>query len=235
MDGMKQFSFGFLIFFAAALLCAQGTDVQFSYNGSGNYYLVERTDLRRYDNGKYTGLVSREVRSFIARTVPPKNSAPGDAYYDGSFFVQEGTIRDSRGVGSGIHTSIPSSFRITRSGQLFMLEDNGYPSFRSFPAFPADAIKKGDKWVSKAERAVDPLYKGKITKIPMTVEYTYLRDETFHGEDVYVLSAQWATRYGISYWDFRLSIIVPSFTLFATIQNSSPPIRYTLPMPLKTS
>ena len=202
MDGMKQFSFGFLIFFAAALLCAQGTDVQFSYNGSGNYYLVERTDLRRYDNGKYTGLVSREVRSFIARTVPPKNSAPGDAYYDGSFFVQEGTIRDSRGVGSGIHTSIPSSFRITRSGQLFMLEDNGYPSFRSFPAFPADAIKKGDKWVSKAERAVDPLYKGKITKIPMTVEYTYLRDETFHGEDVYVLSAQWATRYGISYWDF---------------------------------
>ena len=202
MDGMKQFSFGFLIFFAAALLCAQGTDVQFSYNGSGNYYLVERTDLRRYDNGKYTGLVSREVRSFIARTVPPKNSAPGDAYYDGSFFVQEGTIRDSRGVGSGIHTSIPSSFRITRSGQLFMLEDNGYPSFRSFPSFPADAIKKGDKWVSKAERAVDPLYKGKITKIPMTVEYTYLRDEMFHGEDVYVLSAQWATRYGISYWDF---------------------------------
>ena len=202
MDGMKQFSFGFLIFFAAALLCAQGTDVQFSYNGSGNYYLVERTDLRRYDNGKYTGLVSREVRSFIARTVPPKISAPGDAYYDGSFFVQEGTIRDSRGVGSGIHTSIPSSFRITRSGQLFMLEDNGYPSFRSFPSFPADAIKKGDKWVSKAERAVDPLYKGKITKIPMTVEYTYLRDEMFHGEDVYVLSAQWATRYGISYWDF---------------------------------
>ena len=83
-----------------------------------------------------------------------------------------------------------------------MLEDNGYPSFRSFPSFPADAIKKGDKWVSKAERAVDPLYKGKITKIPMTVEYTYLRDEMFHGEDVYVLSAQWATRYGISYWDF---------------------------------
>lgn len=199
---MKQFSFVFLIFFAAALLCAQDTDVLFSYNGSGNYYLVERTDLRRYDNGKYTGLVSREVRSFIARTVPPKSSAPGDAYYDGSFFVQEGTIRDSRGVGSGIHTSIPSSFRITRSGQLFMLEDNGYPSFRSFPSFPADAIKKGDKWVSKAERAVDPLYKGKITKIPMTVEYTYLRDETFHGEDVYVLSAQWATRYGISYWDF---------------------------------
>lgn len=43
MDDMKQLSFGFLIFFAAALLCAQGTDVQFSYNGSGNYYLVERT------------------------------------------------------------------------------------------------------------------------------------------------------------------------------------------------
>lgn len=193
---------GILNFFAASFLFSQGTDVRILYNGDRNYSLVERTDLRRYDNGKYTGLVSREIRSFIARTSPPENGVQTDSYYDGSFFVLEGTRRGANEVGSGINSSIPSSFRISRDGHLCMIEDNGYPSFRSFPAFPSEAIKQGDKWVSTAERAVDPLYKGKITKIPMTVEYMYLRDETFRGEDVYVFSAQWATRYGISYRDF---------------------------------
>ena len=83
-----------------------------------------------------------------------------------------------------------------------MLVDNGYPSFRSFPAFTNQRISIGDKWQAKAERVVDPLNKGIFTKLPILVEYTYLKDELFHGEEVYVFSAQWATRYGISYWDF---------------------------------
>lgn len=202
---MRRFYFfGIIYFFIFCGMYAQtmGESVKLSYNGSRNYYLVERTDLRRYDNGKYTGLVSREVRSFISRATPPANANPLDSYYDGSFFVEEGTRRGFNDVGEGIHDSISSAFRITSDGQLFMIEDNGYPSFRSFPSFPAEKIKVGEKWVSKAERAVDPLYKGIVTKIPMTIEYTYLRDETFHGEEVYVLAANWATRYGISYFDF---------------------------------
>ena len=83
-----------------------------------------------------------------------------------------------------------------------MIVDNGYPSFRSFPAFTNQRISIGDKWQAKAERVVDPLNKGIFTKLPILVEYTYLKDELFHGEEVYVFSAQWATRYGISYWDF---------------------------------
>ena len=51
-------------------------------------------------------------------------------------------------------------------------------------------------------RSVDPLNKGVFTKIPMEVLYTYIGDETVRGEDVFVFSAKWATRYGISYFDF---------------------------------
>jgi len=51
-------------------------------------------------------------------------------------------------------------------------------------------------------RSVDPLNKGIPTKMPIDVLYTYIGDETVHGEDVYVFSAKWATRYGISYWDW---------------------------------
>lgn len=177
-------------------------NVLLKYNGSGSYVYIERTDVRRYDNGKYTGLVSREVRSFIAPTSVPSGGKISDRYYDGSFFIDEATKRNSREVNLGINGAVPSSFKISSDGILTMLVDNGYPSFRSFPAFTNQRINIGDKWQAKAERVVDPLNKGIFTKLPILVEYTYLKDELFHGEEVYVFSAQWATRYGISYWDF---------------------------------
>lgn len=177
-------------------------NVLLKYNGSGSYVYIERTDVRRYDNGKYTGLVSREVRSFIAPTSVPSGGKISDRYYDGSFFIDEATKRNSREVNLGINGAISSSFKISSDGILTMLVDNGYPSFRSFPAFTNQRISIGDKWQAKAERVVDPLNKGIFTKLPILVEYTYLKDELFHGEEVYVFSAQWATRYGISYWDF---------------------------------
>ena len=77
--------------------------------------LVERTDLRRYDNWRYTGLVSREVRSFIAQSSSPEYAAPGDTYYDGSFYIIEATKRNSHDVKMGINESIPSSFKIGRA------------------------------------------------------------------------------------------------------------------------
>lgn len=193
----KCFLFAFCFIFSVLLNAQtqslQNEAVQITYNGGRNYSLVERTDLRRYDNNKYVGLVSREVRSFIINN--------GDLY-DGSFYVDEGTKHQNVSVAQGIHDSIPSTFRITSDGNLIMIEDNGYPTFRSFPAFPKSKIKKGDSWTGRATRSVDPLNKGVFTKMPIDVLYTYIGDETVHGEEVYVFSAKWATRYGISYFDF---------------------------------
>lgn len=190
------------LLFSGCVCLAFSQGVQLKYNGSGSYVYIERTDLRRYDNGTYVGLVSREVRSFIAPVPVPAGGNPSDRYYDGSFFVDEATKRNSLGVKAALNGSVPSRFRISAEGQLVMIEDNGYPTFRSFPSYTAHRISIGDRWQAKAERTVDPLNKGVFTKMPMLVEYTYLRDETYNGEDVYVFSAQWATRYGISYRDF---------------------------------
>ena len=165
---------------------------QIHYRGGKNYTLVERTDLRRYDNNRYVGLLSREVRSFIASD---------NGLYEGSFYVDETTKHKNMSVAAGLHNSIPSTFRIDDEGVLTMLEDCGYPSFRSFPAFTKESIKIGDSWTSRAERAVDPLNKGVITRLNMEVLYTYTGDEVFKGEEVYVLSAKWATRYGGAYID----------------------------------
>lgn len=174
------------------LFCSNAGAEQIHYRGGKNYTLVERTDLRRYDNNRYVGLLSREVRSFIASD---------NGLYEGSFYVDETTKHKNMSVAAGLHNSIPSTFRIDDEGVLTMLEDCGYPSFRSFPAFTKESIKIGDSWTSRAERAVDPLNKGVITRLNMEVLYTYTGDEVFKGEEVYVLSAKWATRYGGAYID----------------------------------
>ncbi|MCQ2573565.1 MAG: OmpA family protein [Treponema sp.] len=169
-----------------------------SYSGNDNYTLVERTNLRRYDNGKYTGLLSREVRSFLTM----KKTSGGNIRYTGDFFIEQDTVKNSKVMFNGIHDAIPSSFFIDRSGAVTMEDDNGYPSFRSFPSFPNTTLTVGDSWKGTSSRAIDPLNNGIITKIPMTVQYTYEGKEFYHDEEVYKLNAQWATRYGISYWDF---------------------------------
>lgn len=173
------------------------SQVLIQYNQDRSYTLVERTDLRRYDNGRYIGLLSREVRSFINQDEHPKYKN----FYQGDFYVLEKTKRNSFEVTLGINEAIPSSFTISEDGNLTMIEDNGFPSFRSFPTFPKDKIKIGDKWNATAERAVDPLNKGIITRLPIYIQYQYTGDGKYHDEDIFILKAQWATRYGISYFD----------------------------------
>ena len=174
-----------------------------TYSGSGGYSLVERTDLRRYENGKYKGLTSREVRSFISPSESPNGMYEQDRWYDGSFYVNEETLRNTQSVTAGIHDSIPSVFRISANGKLTMYEDNGYPSFRSFPSFPTVPVKIGDRWNAMGERSVDPLYKGIFTKLQIYVQYEFAGEEVYKGEPVYRIKAMWQTNYGMSYTDRR--------------------------------
>ncbi|SFI54352.1 Outer membrane protein OmpA [Treponema bryantii] len=163
-----------------------------SYKGSRNYKFTERSDLRVYQNGKYVGLQSKIVSAFIIPSWTDKGLV-----YEGDFFVDQDTNRNKTQVALGIHDAIPSSFIINDDGNLTMLVDNGYPSFRSFPAYSSHKLKKGDVWEAKATRAVDPLSKGIVTKMPIYVQYTYTGDDLYNGEPVYLISAQWATRYNM--------------------------------------
>ena len=188
-----SFVFSFSFFFCVF------SQQQIKYNGCGNYTLRERTDLRRYDNGKYIGLVSREVTSFI-NPVYCENGYQ----YEGNFYVNEMTNRYYAKVGNGINDYIFASFKIDEKGNLQMISDYGFPSFRSFPAFPEKQIKKGDSWNAQAQRAVDPLNKGIVTKMPIYVQYHYVDDTQFNGEPVFLLTAQWATRYGMGSGNYHI-------------------------------
>ena len=195
------------IFAKAAIICfvlsASFSQTSITYSGSGGYSLVERTDLRRYENGKYKGLTSREVRSFISPSLSPDGSFSNERWYDGSFYVNEETLRNSQSVTAGIHDSIPSVFRISANGKLTMFEDNGYPSFRSFPSFPTVPVSVGERWNAMGERAVDPLYKGIFTRIPIFVQYEFVGSEVYKGEAVYRIRAMWQTNYGANKIDWK--------------------------------
>ena len=171
---------------------ADGANQTISYKGSRNYKFIERSDLRLYQNGRYVGLQSKIVSAFIIPSWTDKGLV-----YEGDFFVDQDTNRNKSQVALGIHEAIPSSFIINSDGNLTMLVDNGYPSFRSFPTFTSRKIQKGDIWEAKAMRAVDPLSKGIITKMPIYVRYTYTGDDNYNGEPVYLISAEWATRYNM--------------------------------------
>lgn len=171
---------------------ADGANQTISYKGSRNYKFIERSDLRLYQNGRYVGLQSKIVSAFIIPSWTDKGLV-----YEGDFFVDQDTNRNKAQVALGIHEAIPSSFIINSDGNLTMLVDNGYPSFRSFPTFTSRKIHKGDIWEAKAMRAVDPLSKGIITKMPIYVRYTYTGDDNYNGEPVYLISAEWATRYNM--------------------------------------
>ncbi len=209
MKQKKLLTFFTLLAFSSFFVYAQGTAVNLQYKGDGGYSLVERTNLRRYVNGKYVGLTSREVRSFVAMSEPPlkrfkaKGSAfENDQWYDGSFYVMEETLRNNQAAGAQIHEAVQSVFHISQTGQLTMYKDNGYPSFRSFPAYSQDKVNVGDSWKAQAERAVDPLNKGVFTKIPMIVSYSFAGEETYKEQKVYRIKAQWQTYYGAGNRDF---------------------------------
>ena len=170
------------------------------FGDTQKYVLVERTDLRRYDNGRYTGLTSREVRSFVSPISAPKNVASDylyDTWFSGNFMVLETTKSANSLTAKGLDDFIPSTFHISPNGKLTVVpKDKGFPTFRSFPTFPDEEIEPGDTWVGEAIRTVDPLNKGIYTKLQITVQYTYIGKEIYKGTPVYHIKAKWATRYG---------------------------------------
>ena len=168
------------------------------YRKAGSYWMVERSDLRRYDNGTYTGLTSREVRSFVYPSEQELEDTDvlrlgiGKPFtiFEGGFYVGEKTMSNFKETALSLDASISARFAVSSDGRLSPIEDNGFPTFRSFPAFPSEAV-----------RTVDPLNKGIYTRLPMKVVYTFKGEEVYKGRDTYRIQAAWATRYGISYTD----------------------------------
>jgi outer membrane protein OmpA-like peptidoglycan-associated protein len=162
---------------------------------TGAYKTIERSDWSRYDNGKYTGHVYREVRATL--NPQPINNARGFSYR-GNFFVLEETLRDMRQSARAVDNMIPVSFQIFPSGDIRIDDDRGFPSLRGFPSFPSEPVRPGSRWQAEGVKMADPLNGGEPVAVPIIAEYEYKGTETYNNIPVYRISAQYAVRYPVS-------------------------------------
>ncbi|MCL1815569.1 MAG: OmpA family protein [Treponema sp.] len=163
------------------------------------YKIVERSDWSRYENGKYIGLLHREVRAILY---------PADTgralLYQGNFYVLEETLRDMRQSARAVNDVIPVSFEMFPSGDIQIEDDRGFPSLRGFPAYPEEPVQPGTKWIAEAVRLADPLNEGYPVAVPIVVEYEYRGIEIYRDVQVHRITAQYASRFpGFSQEDSR--------------------------------
>lgn len=172
-----------------------------SFSGGRNFTFTERTDLRRYENGAYKGLTSREIRAFLEDVSTRDEKKSGHLRFTGDFAITQKTKRNMQSVLPQINLAKECSFEMEPNVWFVQEERIICPEFRNFPVMPDEKIKAGESWIGESYRLVDPFDNAEFTKIPMLVRYTYLRDSNWNGEDVYVVKAEWATRYGPAYLD----------------------------------
>ncbi|MDR2483584.1 MAG: OmpA family protein [Treponema sp.] len=159
---------------------------------AGPYKTIERSDLSRYDNGKYIGHMYREVRATL--NPRPLGSAQG-VEYQGNFFVLEETLRDMRQSARAVDAVLPVTFQIFPDGNLRIEDDQGFPALRGFPAFPLGPVRPGVRWTAQGVRVVDPLNEGLPVAVPIIAEYEYQGTETYRDIPVHRISARYASRY----------------------------------------
>ena len=193
---MKRIAFFRLFAIALSLLPLAafsqglGNPVSLRYAGSGTYYLVERSNWSKYENGAYIGLTHRETRANVTAFA----ASPNGQQFSGFFYVLEETLRDMSKAARGLDETLEAAFTVLPDGRMRFTKDPGYPALREFPVYPETAVRPGDRWQAAATRIVDPRNDGKRSALPIMVEYEFVGQESWHDRDVYRLRAKFATR-----------------------------------------
>ncbi|MCL2044723.1 MAG: OmpA family protein [Treponema sp.] len=158
----------------------------------GAYSVLERSDWRRYDNGRYVGLVRHEVRGSV---IPQQAVYGTNVLFQGNFFILASTLRDMRQAAQPVDAVISVSFELDENGEIIFEHDRGFPRLRGFPAFPAEQVVPGSKWQAPGIRASDPLNSGQPVIIPFIAEYEYQGIENYRDTRVHRIHAVYASRY----------------------------------------
>jgi outer membrane protein OmpA-like peptidoglycan-associated protein len=168
---------------------------------TGAYSIIERSDWRRYNDGRYVGLVRQEVRASIIPQQVENNALSNDGtstgafLYQGNFFVLQATLRDMRHSARAVDEVVPVSFELRENGTMVIKNDRGFPAMRGFPAFPAQKVIPGSKWRAPGTRAVNPLNPAHPVIMPFIAEYEYRGVENYRDIRVHRLYATYASRY----------------------------------------
>jgi len=168
--------------------------IKLKNNFSDKYILIERSDFSKYENNKYIGLTSKEIKGFLN---PIRTEKDGSVKYSGNFYIFQQTKHNNKMVAKVLEDIQPTVFFIKPDNSIFFDEINLYPQLRNFPVFPQESLKKGSKWQSIAKRIVDPKDNGKFTVFEIPIEYEFVGDELYKNKKVFRIKAKFATRFNI--------------------------------------
>jgi outer membrane protein OmpA-like peptidoglycan-associated protein len=153
--------------------------------------LVERSDYRRYVDGRLSGFIYRESRASFRETAPASSGQPA---WKGELYLLEETIHDeaisARKVARVLELDLVSS-----DGRVAQAGDSGFPTHRGLlagrPAEPAE----GSSWIAPAAIALDPRNSGKFVLLPVLVEYRMAGRTEYNGSPAVVVKAKFAIRF----------------------------------------
>jgi len=183
--------FGFLFYCTQSYAQSAERSVILSAPSTGAFSIIERSNWRRYDNGKYIGLVRNEIRASIL----PQDNNGRSIFYQGNFYVLQSTLRDMHQSAQAVDAIIPVRFEVARSGSLEIENDRGFPMMRGFPSFPNQTVTRGVKWRAEGNRAADPFNTGYAVIIPFIAEYEYRGTEEYNDTLVHRIYAIYGYNY----------------------------------------
>jgi outer membrane protein OmpA-like peptidoglycan-associated protein len=161
--------------------------------GSG-FDLVERSDYRRYVDGRLSGFIYRESRASFRETASASSGQPA---WKGDLYLLEETIHDeaisARKVARVLELDLVSS-----GGRVAQTGDAGFPAHRGLLAGrPAD-LAEGSTWIGAAAMALDPHNSGNFILLPVLVEYHVAGKAEYDGSPAILIKAKFAVRYDSS-------------------------------------
>ncbi len=156
----------------------------------GGFSVVERADLRKYENGRYVGVEFRETKG-IFRGEP----GPQSDHVEGTLYFLEGLTHQGSTVAHRIDAAIPVSYAVLLDGSWAVSGDPVYPMARGFPAIPARALSPGEAWRAPGVRVVAPLREGSPVSVRFDCSYRYDGVQELNGGRAGLVSAQYALRY----------------------------------------
>ena len=145
----------------------------------------ERSNLSTRENGRYAGLLSRQVTGYLSRSEAPA--------YRGRFFLFEQVRRDMQQVARPVDRSLESTVEI--SATTLFGGDGSYPSMGHLLQFPAERLAPGARWDAQAWVTIDPRRDGNPLRLPVVVDYRFAGRESWNGAPTLRVEARFATRY----------------------------------------
>ena len=172
--------------------------------------ISERTNVSIREDGRYAGLLSRQVNGYLTRTAGNE--------YGGRFFVYEQVRRDLRQIARPISTSIETITGITP--RVLFEGDGAYPSYQNLLTLPEPSPAVGESWDEFAWVRIAPRPTDDPMRLPVIVRYVYRGIEPYGDGQAHRVEAQFATRYPLRATTDPTAPTVDYFGNIAGVQGS---------------